>query len=171
MTLPNWVTLLRILFIPLLVFFLLSPNVAYNREIAVVIFVTVAISDYFDGFLARRLKQETAFGKFLDPLADKILVISALLCLVELKAISSVPVIIIIVRDFMVIALRLAASSSGKIIAADRLGKYKTFILDVAAAMLISRLPYGDWMLWLGVAAAVVSGIEYFAKNWSILHG
>lgn len=171
MNLPNRITLIRILFIPLLVYYLLSPNLPYSKLIAVVIFVSVAISDYIDGYLARRLKQETVLGKFLDPLADKILVLSALLCLVELRAVSSIPLIIIVVRDLLVDGLRMAASSSGKIIAADRLGKYKTVLLDTAAAMLIIKLPYGDLMLWLGVILAVLSGIEYFVKNRELLNG
>ncbi len=171
MNLPNSVTFLRIIFIPLLVYVLLSPNIPNGSIIAVVIFAAVAVSDAIDGYLARRLKQETVMGKFMDPLADKILVISALLCLVEIRWVSSVPVIVIIVRDFAVTGLRLAASSSGKIIAADRLGKYKTALLDVAVAMLILNLPYGNQVLWLGVILAVVSGIEYFIKNLESLNG
>jgi len=171
LNLPNSVTFLRILFIPLLVYYLLSPQIPYSNIIAVVIFAAVAASDALDGYLARRLKQETVIGKFMDPLADKILVISALLCLVEIRWVSSVPVIIIIVRDFAVIGLRLAASSSGKIIAADMLGKYKTAFLDVAVAMLILNLPYGNLVLWIGVILTVVSGIEYFFKNKELLRG
>lgn len=171
MNLPNRITLLRILFIPLLVFYLLSPHLPNSRLIAVVIFVVVACSDYVDGYLARKLKQETTLGKFLDPLADKILVLSALVCLVELGTVQAVPVIIIIIRDMMVTALRLAASSSGKIIAADKLGKYKAFVLDMAAAMLIAGIPYGSLVLWAGVFLAIVSGIDYLYKNRSLLNG
>jgi CDP-diacylglycerol--glycerol-3-phosphate 3-phosphatidyltransferase len=171
LNLPNSVTFLRIIFIPLLVYYLLSPQIPHGNIIAVVIFAVVAASDALDGYLARRLKQETVIGKFMDPLADKILVISALLCLVEIRSVSSIPVIIIIVRDMAVIGLRLAASSSGKIIAADTLGKYKTAFLDVAVAMLILNLPYGALVLWIGVVLAVVSGIEYFIKNRELLNG
>jgi len=165
LNLPNSVTFLRIVFIPLLVYVLLSPNIPNGSVIAVVIFAAVAASDAIDGYLARKLKQETALGKFMDPLADKILVISALLCLVEIRWVSSIPVIIIVVRDFAVTGLRLAASSSGKIIAADRLGKYKTALLDLAVAMLILNLPYGNQILWLGVILTVVSGIVYIINN------
>lgn len=167
MNLPNLISFIRIIFIPLLVFLLLTKHTA----IAVGIFVIVAISDYFDGYLARKLKQETNLGKFLDPLADKVLVISALLCLVELKAVSSVPVIMIVIRDFAVTALRLTAGSFGKIIAADKLGKYKTFILDIAVAMLIVGMPYADRVFWVGVLFTLVSGILYFIKNWKYLNG
>jgi len=171
LNLPNSVTFLRVLFIPLLVYFLLTPQIPHGNIIAVVIFAAVAASDTLDGYLARRLKQETVIGKFMDPLADKILVISALLCLVEIRWVSSIPVIIIIMRDMAVIGLRLAASSSGKIIAADTLGKYKAALLDVAVAMLILNLPYGNLVLWLGVVLAVISGTEYFMKNLELLHG
>jgi len=171
LNLPNSVTFLRVLFIPLLVYFLLTPQILHGNIIAVVVFAIVAASDALDGYLARRLKQETVIGKFMDPLADKILVISALLCLVEIRWVSSIPVIIIIVRDMAVIGLRLAASSSGKIIAADTLGKYKAALLDVAVVMLILNLPYGNLVLWLGVVLAVISGIEYFMKNKELLRG
>lgn len=139
--------------------------------IADAIFIVVAVSDYFDGYLARKLDQETPLGKFLDPLADKILVLTALICLVELRYIGSVPVIIIVVRDLTVTALRLAAISLGRIIAAERLGKYKTAVLDVAIAMLIVRMPYSDMVLWVGVALAVISGIDYLVKNREVLYG
>ncbi|MFH1710550.1 MAG: CDP-diacylglycerol--glycerol-3-phosphate 3-phosphatidyltransferase [bacterium] len=171
MNLPNSVTFLRILFIPLLVYFLLSPHIPGSNVIAVVIFVVVAGSDAVDGYLARRFKQETVIGKFMDPLADKILVISALLCLVEIRWVSAVPVMIIIARDLAVTGLRLAASSSGRIIAADMLGKYKTVLLDLAVAMLILNLPYGSLVLWIGVVLTVVSGIEYFIKDREMLSG
>ena len=93
MNLPNSVTLTRIIFIPLIVYLFLSPAVPYAMTAAVVLFAIVALSDYLDGYLARKLKQETTLGKFLDPLADKVLILSALLCLIELGLISSVPVI------------------------------------------------------------------------------
>ena len=171
MNLPNRITLIRILFIPLLVYYLLSPNLPYNKLISVVIFVSVALSDAVDGYVARKLKQVTTLGMFLDPVADKILVISALLCLVELRAISAVPVIIVIFRDLAIMGLRLAASTSGRIIAADSLGKTKAAVLDLAAAMLILGLPYGNEALWIGVALSVISGIEYFYKNRRVLNG
>jgi CDP-diacylglycerol---glycerol-3-phosphate 3-phosphatidyltransferase len=169
LNLPNGISLLRILLVPLLVLYLLSTNIPNNSTIAAVIFILVAISDYFDGYLARKLKQETTLGKFLDPLADKILTISALICLVELKAISSIPVIIIVIRDFSVSALRLVAASDGKIIAADKLGKYKAAILDIAVVFLILGIPGSVQFLWVGVLLSVVSGLSIFTKNWSAL--
>ncbi len=171
MNLPNSVTFLRILLIPLLVYFLLSPHIPNGNIIAVVIFGIVAASDALDGYLARKLKQETVIGKIFDPVADKILVLSALLCLVELGRVSSIPVMLIIARDFAVTGLRIAAGSSGKIIAADKMGKYKAALLDVAAGILILNWPYGNLILWMGVILAVISGIDYFIKNRGIFNG
>ena len=171
MNLPNSITLLRILSIPLLVFLLLSKHVPGGMLTADAVFIIVAVSDYVDGYLARRLNEETPLGKFLDPLADKILVLTALICLVELKVIGSVPVVIIVVRDLTVTALRLAAASSGRIIAAERLGKYKAAVLDIATAMLIVGMPYADMALWVGVALALISGTDYLMKNREVLYG
>ena len=171
MNLPNSVSFLRILFIPLIVFLLLSPSIPYGRTIAIAVFVIVALSDYIDGYLARKLEQETTLGKFLDPLADKILVISVLLCFVELKAISSVPVMLIIARDLAVSGLRMVASSSGRIIAADTLGKWKAAALDVSAVLLMLNVPGSVPFLWACVLLSVVSGILYFTKNWGLLNG
>lgn len=171
MNLPNWITLFRILTVPLLVYYLLNPGLPFNKYIAVAIFVIVAVSDYIDGYLARKLKKETDLGKFLDPLADKILVISALICLVELRVVSSIPVILIVVRDLAVIGIRLTASSFGRVIAADTMGKYKTVLLDISVAMLIIGMPYGALVLWFAAILAVVSGMDYFIKNKRYLYG
>ena len=171
MNLPNSITLVRILSIPLLVFLLLFKHVPGGALTADIVFIVVAVSDYVDGYLARKLNEETSLGKFLDPLADKILVLTALICLVELGSVGSVPVVIIMVRDLTVTALRLAAISSGRIIAAERLGKYKTAVLDVAVAMLMVGMPYSDMVLWVGVALAVISGTDYLIKNREVLYG
>ncbi len=171
MNLPNSITFLRILLIPLIVYLLLSPAFPNATILVVVIFVVVALSDYIDGYLARKLGQETTLGKFLDPLADKILVLSALLCFVELRVVPSVPVIILIARDLAVDGLRMVAGSSGRIIAADKLGKYKTVLLDVAVILLMLNVPGSVQFLWLGVLLSVVSGVSYFMKNWSSVNG
>jgi CDP-diacylglycerol---glycerol-3-phosphate 3-phosphatidyltransferase len=171
LNLPNGISFLRILLVPLLVLYLLSTNIPNNLTISAVIFSLVAISDYFDGYLARKLKQETTLGKFLDPLADKILVITALLCLVELDVINTIPIMILIVRDFSVSALRLVAASDGKIIAADMLGKYKAAILDIGVVFLILGIPGSVQFLWVGVLLSVVSGVSIFYKNWSVFNG
>jgi CDP-diacylglycerol--glycerol-3-phosphate 3-phosphatidyltransferase len=170
LNLPNSITLTRILLIPLLAFLLLS-NVPDHMVLAAVFFVIIAATDYMDGYLARTLKQVTRLGKLLDPLADKIMVISVLLCLVELDIINTVPVIILVIRDFSVDGLRMIAGSSGRIIAADKLGKYKAVLLDIAIVLLILGVPYSTWVLWAGIIFAVVSGINYFIKNKEVLNG
>jgi CDP-diacylglycerol---glycerol-3-phosphate 3-phosphatidyltransferase len=171
LNLPNRISLLRIVLIPLLVLVLLKTSIPHSKLIAVSLFVVIALTDALDGYLARSMGQVTTLGKFLDPLADKVLVICALLCLVELNVINTIPVMILVVRDLTVSGLRMAASGSGRIIAADTLGKYKTAILDLAVAMLIIRLPYGDIVLWIGVVLAVVSGIDMLIKNKEALNG
>jgi CDP-diacylglycerol--glycerol-3-phosphate 3-phosphatidyltransferase len=171
LNLPNSITLLRIVSIPLLVAVLLSPSLPQFRIAAAVLFAVIAISDAVDGYFARKFGQVTTLGKFLDPLADKALVISALICLVELRTVPSVPVIIIIVRDLMASALRMAASSKGKVIAAERMGKYKAAILDIAVIMLILLMPFGIQVLWVGVILAVVSAVDMTVKNKEVLRG
>ena len=125
MTIPNIISLLRIAAIPLFIYFLLIPGPNY-REIAAIIFVLLVFSDLIDGLWARKFKAISTFGKYIDPLADKILVITALIGLVELKGISSIPVMIIVAREFAVTAWRLAAANMNVVIAADWLGKWKT---------------------------------------------
>lgn len=171
MNLPNSVTFLRILLIPLIVYLLLSTGIPNNDLIAVVIFAIVAFSDAIDGYLARRLDQVTVLGKLLDPIADKLLVLSVLLCFVELRVISSIPVMVLIARDLLVSGIRMTAGASGKIIAAEKLGKYKAALLDIACAMIILRIEYGTLVLWLGVILSIVSGIDYFRKNMRLLNG
>jgi CDP-diacylglycerol--glycerol-3-phosphate 3-phosphatidyltransferase len=166
LNLPNSVTFLRILSIPLIVYLLLSTGIPNNDLIAVVIFAIVAFSDAVDGYLARRLNQVTVLGKLLDPLADKVLVLSVLLCFVELRVVSSIPVMILIARDLLVSGIRMAAGASGKIIAAEKLGKYKAALLDIACAMIILGIKYGNWVLWLGVILSVVSGVQIFSREW-----
>jgi CDP-diacylglycerol---glycerol-3-phosphate 3-phosphatidyltransferase len=170
LNLPNSITLIRILLIPLLAFILLS-SVPNHMVIAAVLFVIIAATDYVDGYLARKLKEVTTLGKFLDPLADKIMVITVLLCLVALNIISVIPVMIVVIRDLTVDGLRMVAGSSGRIIAADMLGKYKAVLLDLAIILLILGVPYSVWVLWAGVIFAVVSGINYFYKNWEVMNG
>jgi len=170
LNLPNKLSLLRIILIPLLVYVLLS-GLPYSRFIGIAIFVIVALTDYFDGYIARKLDQVTKLGMFLDPLADKLLLISVMLCLVELDLISTIPVMIVVIRDFAVTGLRLSAASSGRIIAADRLGKYKAALLDVAVVLLLLEVPGSVTFLWITVLISVVSGISYFEQNWKVLNG
>lgn len=159
--LPNLVTLFRIALIPLFVFLLLSAQ----PVLAAFVFLFLALTDAVDGFLARWLKQTSDLGKFLDPIADKILVISALICLIEIRLVSSLPVILIIARDFVVSAVRLTAAGEGRVIAAGPWGKLKTISQMVAVFMLILKLPYAIEVLWLSVLLTLISGVDYIVRK------
>lgn len=166
MTIPNAITLIRIAAIPLFAAFLLLPGYQ-NKIIAAAIYSVLVLSDAVDGYLARRLNKVSDFGKYLDPLADKILVITALLGLIELKAVSSIPVMIIVAREFAVTAFRLEAGRKGLVIPADILGKWKTAFQMLAVFFLILSWPYGELVLWFSVILTVVSGIDYIYKSWA----
>jgi len=132
---------------------------------AAVLFIFLAFTDALDGYLARKLNQVSDFGKFWDPLADKILVTSALIGLIEVRALSALPVIIIIGRDLLVDALRLTEASKGKIISASYLGKVKTVSQMAAILFLILNWPYATWIFYFAVAMTLISGVEYFARK------
>ena len=120
MNLPNKLTLFRVVLIPFFVFFLLAPYFeGYGNYIAVAIFIVASITDFLDGKIARKYNLVTNFGKFMDPLADKLLVCSALICLIQLELIPAWVVIIIIAREFIISGFRLVASDNGVVIAAD----------------------------------------------------
>jgi len=165
LTVPNIISLLRIALIPLFVALLLVPSIE-NRIAASIIFALLAASDALDGYLARRLNAVSVFGKFIDPLADKILVISALLALIELNAASSIPVMIIVAREFIVTAFRLSAAGKGVVIPAEILGKLKTVMQMAAVLWLMLVWPYGTVVLWIAVLMTVISGVDYLCRSW-----
>ncbi|KAF0134957.1 MAG: CDP-diacylglycerol--glycerol-3-phosphate 3-phosphatidyltransferase [Candidatus Saganbacteria bacterium] len=160
-TVPNLITFGRILLTPLFLYFLLTFQPIYSS----LIFLILALSDALDGFLARQLKETSDLGKFLDPIADKILVISALIGLVEMRYIPALPVIIIIARDFFVQALRMNSAREGHIIAAGHLGKLKTIVQVIAVFMCILQLPNAMPVLWFSVIISLISGVEYFVRR------
>lgn len=172
MNLANKLTLLRVAMIPL---FLLVLYIGFpgSSIVAMIIFIAAAITDYADGQIARKRNLVTDFGKFLDPLADKILTFSAMLWFVETGVLPGWVVLIVILREFAVTALRLVAASNGTVIAAAYLGKLKTVCTIVVLVAMFLPLP--DWLNRLGAAiiliTTVISGIEYFAKNKSVLSG
>lgn len=170
MTIPNALSLLRIAAIPLFAYFLLTQE-ARCAYIAAGIFAVLVLTDAVDGYLARRLNAVTTFGKYVDPLADKILVITALIALVELGKVSSVPVAIIAAREFAVTAFRLAAVEKGKVIAANLLGKTKTVTQMAAVFFLILGWPYGEVLLWAAAALTILSGAAYIYKAWGEVFG
>ena len=174
MGLPNLITLGRIFLIPLVMLFLLL-RIPYGDLIAAAIFAVAALTDSLDGYFARTRKQITRLGVFLDPLADKLLIIAALVALVELNRVPAWIVMIIIARELAVTGLRMMKSEEGLVIPASRWGKAKT-VSQVVAVLLVMLTPfYETWLSWpLGywalIAAAVitiVSGVDYFLK-WRV---
>lgn len=172
MNLPNRLTILRIFLIPFFVFFMLS---GFSKWIALIIFVVASLTDMLDGKIARKYNLVTDFGKFMDPLADKLLVCSALICLVELKRIPAWIVIAIISREFIISGFRLVAAEKQIVIAANFWGKIKTvcqmfmvilMIANIRELTLITQI-----MMWLSLILTVVSLMTYMVQNKSVLHG
>ncbi|MDA2927186.1 CDP-diacylglycerol--glycerol-3-phosphate 3-phosphatidyltransferase [Acidobacteria bacterium AH-259-G07] len=176
MNLPNSLTLSRIFLVPLLVVVLLTGRFE-EREIwwGFIVFLTAALTDYFDGYLARKRQQVTTLGKLLDPIADKLLISSAFISLVALGIASAWMVVIIIGREFAVSGLRSIASAEGFTIDASKLGKSKMASQVVCISLLILGrrfpetflYPAGRFLLWLVVVLAIVSMIHYFRRFWS----
>jgi CDP-diacylglycerol--glycerol-3-phosphate 3-phosphatidyltransferase len=169
MNLPNKITLMRIVLIPV---FIVVLMLGYNY-VAATIFVLAALSDAVDGHLARKLNLVTNFGKIMDPLADKLLVFAALLCLIELGGIPSWMVIVILARELTITSLRSIAASEGIVIAAGMSGKIKTVFQMVAIPLLLLQnwpfsyigIPMDQIMLWAAVIMTIYSGLEYIIKN------
>ncbi|MGF7144018.1 CDP-diacylglycerol--glycerol-3-phosphate 3-phosphatidyltransferase [Anaerotaenia torta] len=175
MNLPNKITLFRVFMIPVFVVFMLVPSIPGGRMIAAAVFIIAALSDLLDGYLARKNNLVTNFGKFMDPLADKLLVSSALICLVELGLLPAWIVIVIIAREFIISGFRLIASDNGVVIAASWWGKIKTVVQMVMSIMLIINLDF-VWInvleqiaVYLAAALTVISLIDYMIKNKKVL--
>ena len=145
MNLPNRLTVMRIIAIPFFIFFLMAPFVPFGKWIAFALFIVASLTDFLDGYIARKNNLITDFGKFADPLADKLLVCSALICLLALGKISYIIVLIIISRDFIISGFRLVAASKGVVIAADWSGKVKTALQMVMIPMIIAELKFLYW--------------------------
>lgn len=175
MNTPNKLTLLRIIMIPFFVAFILLPFTGTSGKwISLAIFIAASLTDALDGYLARRDNLITNFGKFMDPLADKLLVCSALICLVELDKIPSWVVIIIIAREFIISGFRLVASDNGVVIAASYWGKLKTISQMVMTILLIADLGsfFGvleQVFIYLSLVLTVISLVDYLLKNKSVL--
>ena len=174
MNLPNKLTVLRVLMVPFFVLFMLTDlgGVA-NKWIALAIFVVASLTDLLDGKIARKYNLVTNFGKFMDPLADKLLVCSALICLIELEELPAWMVIIIISREFIISGFRLIASDNGVVIAASYWGKFKTtfqmaavvlLILDIEQLQLLTSI-----IVWIALILTIVSLVDYLIKNRRIL--
>lgn len=176
MNLPNKLTLFRVILIPFFVFFLLAPYFeGYGNYIAVAIFIVASITDFLDGKIARKYHLVTNFGKFMDPLADKLLVSSALICLVALNKIPAWIVIVIIAREFIISGFRLVAADNGVVIAASYWGKFKTAFQMVTVIVLILNISgkvfavIGTVLIYISLVLTVISLIDYIAKNKDVL--
>lgn len=177
MNLPNKLTVLRVCLVPVFVVFMLWDGLGSSAKyVAVAIFIIASATDWLDGYLARKHNLVTDFGKFMDPIADKLLVCSALICLVENGALAAWMVIVIIGREFIISGFRLVASDKGVVIAASHWGKFKTVSQMLMVILLILDLG-GVWntianiLIWIAIILTVVSLADYLLKNRSVLAG
>lgn len=178
MNLPNKITMFRVVLIPFFVFFMLATKIPNHNWIAVAVFIVASLTDTLDGYIARKYNLVSNFGKFMDPLADKLLVSSALICFVALPG-NPMPawaVIIIISREFIISGFRLVASDAGTVIAASYWGKVKTVV-----QMLMSILLIINWngkvidimeyvFIYAAVVLTVISLVDYLCKNWKVMN-
>lgn len=175
MNLPNKLTILRVIMIPFFVAALLYDGGANQnmRYVAAALFIIASLTDMLDGKIARKYNLVTNFGKFMDPLADKLLVCSALICLVELKELPAWMVIVIISREFIISGFRLVASDNGVVIAASYWGKFKTTFQMIAVVLLIVGIPALSMVttavVWIALVLTVISLVDYIAKNVNVL--
>ena len=173
MNLPNKLTIARVIMIPLFLI-CLYLNIGCGKYIAVGIFILASLTDLLDGKIARKYNLVTNFGKFMDPLADKLLVCSALIALVDLNRIAAWIVIIIIAREFIISGFRLVASDNGIVIAASYWGKFKTVSQMFMVIVMIMDLGgvfdvIGTVLMWAALILTIVSLIDYIAKNVEVL--
>ena len=175
MNLPNKLTILRVILIPFFVVFMLFDITgAADKWIALVIFCVASLTDMLDGKIARKYNLLTNFGKFMDPLADKLLVCTALICLTSMNRLNVIVVLVIIAREFIISGFRLVASDNGIVIAASYWGKFKTVSQMALIIVLIMDLG-GVWnvagtvLTWVALILTVVSLIDYIAKNKQVL--
>lgn len=192
MNLANKLTMLRIFLVPIFLIFIAVKGIPYGTIVATLIFIIASLTDQLDGYIARSRNQITTFGKFMDPLADKLLVTAALISLVELQIVPGIAAIIIIAREFAVSGLRTIAASEGTVISASWWGKLKTIIQIIAILLLLIQVnietsqnltvavannhilnnffTYGPkYALILAVIITIISGVDYFIKNKSAI--
>lgn len=176
MNLPNKLTVMRVLLIPFFVFFMLTDYLGeFSKWIALLLFAVASLTDLLDGKIARKYHLVTNFGKFMDPLADKLLVCSALICFVELGALPAWIVIIIISREFIISGFRLIAADNGIVIAAGYWGKFKTVFQMAMILLLIADLPFAftgvieQAVISIALLLTIISLVDYLIKNKDVL--
>ena len=174
MNLPNKLTILRVIMIPVFVLFMLTGlGGAASKWIALALFIIASLTDLLDGHLARKHNLVTNFGKFMDPLADKLLVCAAMICLVENGQLPSWIVIVIISREFIISGFRLIASDNGVVIAASYWGKFKTVFQMIMICMMIADITVFSILtkiiMWIALILTVVSLIDYLIKNKDVI--
>ena len=174
MNLPNKLTVLRVIMIPFFVLFMLTDFAgAASKYIALAIFCVASFTDYLDGHLARKNNLVTNFGKFMDPLADKLLVCSALICLIPQGKLETWIVLVIIAREFIISGFRLIASDNGVVIAASYWGKFKTVFQMVMVILMIADIAVLNMLtqivMWIALILTVISLIDYLKKNWHVM--
>ena len=195
MNLPNKLTLLRIILVPFFVAFLLLENIPHHCLMALIIFAVASLTDMLDGKIARKYNMVTDFGKFADPLADKILVISAFACFIQLDIVNAVFIVLVLFREFTVTSIRLVAVESGKVVAANIWGKAKTVSQMIAIiVVLLSGYVFelfsmgmlsapqetvanaqnimnivNQSLLWISALLTVVSGVIYIKDNFEFI--
>ena len=178
MNLPNKLTVLRVILIPFFVFFLLADAMnPYFKWVALAIFIIASLTDLADGKIARKYNLVTDFGKFMDPLADKLLVCSAMIGLIELGRIEAWIVIIIIAREFIISGFRLIAADNGRVIAASYWGKFKTTFQMFMVIFMIVNIEMQPFPIitqilkWIALVLTVVSLVDYLIKNKDVMSG
>jgi CDP-diacylglycerol--glycerol-3-phosphate 3-phosphatidyltransferase len=182
MNLPNKLTILRIIMIPIFVAVYFMPVIPFNYLISAGIFALAAFTDFLDGYIARKYNLVTDLGKFLDPIADKVLVSTAIIIMLVNPAIfpwyASIGVAVIIARELIVSGFRMVAASKNMVIAADWSGKIKTFVQDIAIVVLLVSAQFahvsainlvGIIAFWISVALTIISGTECIVKNRAVL--
>ena len=176
MNLPNILTIFRVVLIPFFVFFLLYPGFeGYGNYIATVIFIGASLTDFADGKIARKYNLVTNFGKFMDPLADKLLVCAAMICLIETGQLASWIVIVIISREFIISGFRLVASDNGVVIAANYWGKFKTTFQMLMIIVLVLDINHpvfdllGVVLTYIALLLTIISLVDYVWKNKDVL--
>lgn len=179
MNLPNKLTVLRVVMIPLFLAAIMIEKLPFNVYIALAIFALASITDWFDGRIARKNNLVTTFGKFLDPLADKMLVMSALCCFTYLDWIDPVAVVIILAREFMVSGLRLVVANEGVVVAAGIWGKLKTAFTMIALVAIMFIMGFvgldhttfiiNEVLIWISAVLTIISGAGYLKAYWGYI--